>query len=404
MTTKILCAIALIFALVFALASCDVYDILKHTHSYGDWETTKTATCTQEGSKERYCQCGEKQTATIPTANHNMVDGICTSCGYENAENSGNGNSSGNTTAQKLTKDEWVSILDSNQYQSYIMTIKEEKNLEFGYDYTANTSIQYKHPYFQISANGTDKYDGIVDEVYNETIYMDGGVEDLRKNAGIPTVIGTFFESITELEGSGYSKFIFDAESNTYSSGLFDEFDSVIITLENNKIKNIKLSREYTDSDYGTVLESYEIELSNINNTPKPSAPDKKDITQQIKALAPSINSATEARKGYQSSYKYDIEEAKQTFTNLISTFSTDYLTIYKYEEYEYTETDFETNETETGAYTEMVFKLAEKNSVTLMGSEFSYDTIKISIWDGKLETFYCTNDSQMAFSIYFFY
>ena len=32
-----------------------------HVHSFGEWETTKSASCTQEGSKVRYCSCGEKQ-------------------------------------------------------------------------------------------------------------------------------------------------------------------------------------------------------------------------------------------------------------------------------------------------------------------------------------------------------
>ena len=41
-----------------------------HTHEYGEWETTKTATCTAEGIKERYCSCGEKQITTIAATNH----------------------------------------------------------------------------------------------------------------------------------------------------------------------------------------------------------------------------------------------------------------------------------------------------------------------------------------------
>ena len=38
-----------------------------HTHEYGEWETTKPATCDATGAKERYCSCGEKQTASVPT-------------------------------------------------------------------------------------------------------------------------------------------------------------------------------------------------------------------------------------------------------------------------------------------------------------------------------------------------
>ena len=72
MTKKILCVIALMFALVCTFASCgdDKYQTPAHTHIFGEWETTKAATCTTEGSKERYCSCGEKQTATISITEH----------------------------------------------------------------------------------------------------------------------------------------------------------------------------------------------------------------------------------------------------------------------------------------------------------------------------------------------
>ena len=41
-----------------------------HTHAFDEWETIKNATCTVEGTKERYCACGEKQTSTISMTEH----------------------------------------------------------------------------------------------------------------------------------------------------------------------------------------------------------------------------------------------------------------------------------------------------------------------------------------------
>lgn len=35
-------------------------------HSFGEWEIVKEATVTEEGLKERYCTCGEKETEVIP--------------------------------------------------------------------------------------------------------------------------------------------------------------------------------------------------------------------------------------------------------------------------------------------------------------------------------------------------
>ena len=43
-----------------------------HTHSYGDWIVTKSATCTAEGSQSRYCSCGETQTASIGALGHSL--------------------------------------------------------------------------------------------------------------------------------------------------------------------------------------------------------------------------------------------------------------------------------------------------------------------------------------------
>ena len=47
----------------------------KHTHSWGDWTETKPATCTEAGSKERVCECGEKDTQPIAALGHDFKDG-----------------------------------------------------------------------------------------------------------------------------------------------------------------------------------------------------------------------------------------------------------------------------------------------------------------------------------------
>lgn len=43
-----------------------------HAHDFDEWEIIKPASCSQEGSKERYCACGEKQTASISATGHNF--------------------------------------------------------------------------------------------------------------------------------------------------------------------------------------------------------------------------------------------------------------------------------------------------------------------------------------------
>ena len=45
-----------------------------HIHNYGDWVTTKEATCEFEGIKERICSCGEKENESIFAKGHNFSD------------------------------------------------------------------------------------------------------------------------------------------------------------------------------------------------------------------------------------------------------------------------------------------------------------------------------------------
>ena len=74
MAKKLLCVIVLALSLVCALASCggneDSSGNSAHTHNYGEWETTKSATCTEEGVQERSCACGEKETQVLSIVDH----------------------------------------------------------------------------------------------------------------------------------------------------------------------------------------------------------------------------------------------------------------------------------------------------------------------------------------------
>ena len=51
-----------------------------HEHAFGEWTTTKEATCTEEGAKERVCDCGEKEIEVIPALGHDFVNGKCSRC------------------------------------------------------------------------------------------------------------------------------------------------------------------------------------------------------------------------------------------------------------------------------------------------------------------------------------
>ena len=48
-------------------------------HEYGKWTTTTAPTCTSDGLEVRVCECGKTETRTI-TASHSYVYGICSKC------------------------------------------------------------------------------------------------------------------------------------------------------------------------------------------------------------------------------------------------------------------------------------------------------------------------------------
>ncbi len=59
-------ALFLLLVIVLCIASCQS----NHTHTYGEWWTSKSPTCTQEGEQSRMCPCGEIQVAPIARLEH----------------------------------------------------------------------------------------------------------------------------------------------------------------------------------------------------------------------------------------------------------------------------------------------------------------------------------------------
>ena len=51
-----------------------------HVHAYGAWVTVSPATCQEQGSRERICSCGSKETEKLAKMNHNYVENVCTMC------------------------------------------------------------------------------------------------------------------------------------------------------------------------------------------------------------------------------------------------------------------------------------------------------------------------------------
>ena len=50
-----------------------------HTHAWSEWQTTKSATCTESGANERTCDCGEREQQSIDAIDHTPgVEATCT--------------------------------------------------------------------------------------------------------------------------------------------------------------------------------------------------------------------------------------------------------------------------------------------------------------------------------------
>ena len=67
-----------VLLLAALLASSCMLTSCFHEHVFGEWKTVTKATCTKEGLKERVCECGEKETASIPVIDHDYSERTCT--------------------------------------------------------------------------------------------------------------------------------------------------------------------------------------------------------------------------------------------------------------------------------------------------------------------------------------
>lgn len=73
------------------------FEVVNHSHSYGEWTVTKSPTCSSEGTKTRKCSsCGAIETAAIEKTEHNYSISVsyvdekyihrCINCGYTYTE------------------------------------------------------------------------------------------------------------------------------------------------------------------------------------------------------------------------------------------------------------------------------------------------------------------------------
>ena len=173
-----LCAAVMLVSL-FMLAACGDPE---HEHAWGEWTTVKEATCLEDGSKERVCECGEKQTETIKALGHKwgnpyLDNGVykhrCGRCGVVENSTSG-GSDTQNTVVStgaaladaikkggtieiaawsdiEITSAEWDSAMTAARGKEITVLLADDLTITGGVDYlpaasvSKNTKLTIKH-------------------------------------------------------------------------------------------------------------------------------------------------------------------------------------------------------------------------------------------------------------------
>ena len=118
MKKRICLALICLIACAFALSACGEGE---HIHDYGEWKTAKQATCTENGTNERFCGCGEKQTQTVEATGHTIVVesavvGTCTTDGKTEGQHCSKCNA--------VLKESTVITATGHQYGEAVITVE----------------------------------------------------------------------------------------------------------------------------------------------------------------------------------------------------------------------------------------------------------------------------------------
>ena len=175
-----LLTIVAVVCLIFGISACEA----PHEHSYGEWTVVTAPTCTEEGTEQRECDCGEEETRTIAALGHDLAEHAaqaptctepgwsiyqtCTRCDYTTFEElaaTGHNYESTVTTESTCTTDGVLTYTCTNCGDSYTETITAS-----GHDYES-----------AVTAEATCTTDGVLTytcancgDSYTETITASG--------------------------------------------------------------------------------------------------------------------------------------------------------------------------------------------------------------------------------------
>ena len=297
---KIISILLVMLALVCCLASCKDNDSDSsgagsnnttngtHTHSYAEWETVKNATCTTEGTKERYCACGEKQTATISMVAHTYGDWKI----VKEATHSEKGSEERSCVCGEretrdieiiplvttITEGEWKNAFDVSKYSS-ITVVGTVNGSEDGVDFAHDTVIKY---YGRLLFTTTS---GVVDLLEATTISYEEVILESFYDLGLSS-IERLLSDYRELNDFGYSKITYIESEKCYQA--VSEYGEIHkFWFADGKLK------EYSYEDNGQ--EEYmtcSYTFINVNTTEKFSIP-AETIRNEYQQIVDTITSDT---------------------------------------------------------------------------------------------------------------
>jgi len=262
-----------------------------HVHAFGEWETTKSASCTQDGYKERYCSCGEKQESTIVASGHTWgnwnvtKEATATETGSEERSCSCGEKETRDIpmipVVTTITEAEWKSAFDFSKYSSFTIS-GSEKGSEDGVDFEFDSTIKYYGGWLYVNLDGVG-YQGEKDFIKYTSTSVEN-FSDLYVMAFVK--LKSLLNDFEELPDFGYSKLSYSAETKTYTTVRngyiytfwFEEGKPVKYTYEENGLEEY-LSATYTFSDFNntqkfdipvdTISTDYHQLVNAISNTQK---------------------------------------------------------------------------------------------------------------------------------------
>ena len=266
MKKKLLLVVVLLLSFILVLASCDSNDsttntdstpenTTTHTHTYGDWIPKKTVTCTENGTKEKYCSCGEKITETVAATGHSFGEWTTTqeptttekglkerkcTCGEKETQDIDMLPPIPNT----VTAAQWKKAFDLSGFDSFVLTInelcaEEADNEVYGRRGTITVENGIAYNDFVRFRN---------DEEKPKVGYASGLIESLSDFS--TDWLCEFWFEIDDLSNYGYSMFTYSSDTDSYSASLEIDHVPCVATIAFNNAKILSITLTGRTSEY----------------------------------------------------------------------------------------------------------------------------------------------------------